>query len=159
MYSFRGRLRPSLHSCRRVRLRPSMFKLAPPEIKSFVEDSAISVCTGAAAVREVHEYGDWTKVFCLDVTMYVKPESRDAFVEALRADQHGALTSEPLAVSYLFGEDAETPNTFHMFEAYLCGRDGFTQHSQTPHYEKWAAFKATEPFAAPAKVSYYMVDL
>ena len=37
-------------------------------------------------------------------------------------------------MSYLFGEDTETPNVFHMFEAYLGGRDGFEQHSRTPHY-------------------------
>ena len=41
--------------------------------------------------------------------MSVKPESREAFLEALRADQQGALADEPQAVSYLFGEDTETP--------------------------------------------------
>ena len=54
--------------------------------------------------------------------MSVKPESREAFLEALRADQQGALADEPQAVSYLFGEDTETPNVFHMFEAYSGGR-------------------------------------
>jgi len=89
--------------------------------------------------------------------MSVKHEHRDNFLEALRADQQGALTSEPLAVSYLFGEDTETPNRFHMFEAYCGGRDGFAQHVKTAHYAKWAEFKATEPFSAPAKVGYYEV--
>ena len=91
--------------------------------------------------------------------MSVKPESREAFLEALRADQQGALADEPQAVSYLFGEDTETPNVFHMFEAYSGGRDGFTAHSKTPHYAKWAEFKATDPFSAPAKVGYYEVYL
>ena len=90
---------------------------APPEVKFFVEDSATSVCAGAAAVHAVLAEGDFTKLFCLDVQMSVKHEHRDNFLEALRADQQGALTSEPLAVSYLFGEDTETPNRFHMFEA------------------------------------------
>mmetsp|Transcript_10534 Transcript_10534/g.21342 ORF Transcript_10534/g.21342 Transcript_10534/m.21342 type:complete len:265 (-) Transcript_10534:79-873(-) len=132
---------------------------APPEVRFFVEDSSKSVCAGAAAVREVLAEGDFTKLFCLDVQMSVKPESRDAFLAALRADQQGALTSEPLAVSYLFGEDTETANVFHMFEAYSGGRDGFAAHSQTPHYARWAEFKATEPFSAPAKVGYYEVYL
>ena len=66
--------------------------------------------------------------------------------------QQGALASEPLAVSYLFGEDTETPNLFHMFEAYSGGRDCFAAHAKTPHYARWAEFKANEPFAAPAKV-------
>jgi len=132
---------------------------APPEVKFFREDSAASICAGATAVRNVLAEGDFTKLFCLDVQMSVKSEYRDAFLAALRADQQGALTSEPLAVSYLFGEDTETPNVFHMFEAYSGGRDGFAEHAKTPHYEKWAAFKATEPFSAPAKVGYYEVYL
>ncbi|EOD41893.1 hypothetical protein EMIHUDRAFT_194475 [Emiliania huxleyi CCMP1516] len=106
---------------------------APPEVKFFVEDSASTVCSGAAAVRAVLAAGDWTKLFCLDVEMAVKPEAREGFLEALRADQSGALSSEPLA--------------------------GFAQHAKTPHYAKWAEFKGTEPFAAPAKVGYYVVDL
>lgn len=137
---------------------PSPFS-APPEVRFFVEDSAASVCAGAAAVREVLDDGDFTKLFCLDVTMSVKPESRDAFLEALRHDQKGAVAAEPLAVSYLFGEDTETANVFHMFEAYSGGRDGFAAHAKTPHYAKWAEFKATEPFSAPAKVGYYEVYL
>ena len=119
--------------------------------------------------------------------MSVKPESREAFLEALRADQQGALADEPLAVcclfqpphphphpnpnpnpnpdpdpnqvSYLFGEDTETPNVFHMFEAYSGGREGFAAHAKTAHYAKWAEFKATDPFSAPAKVGYYEVYL
>jgi quinol monooxygenase YgiN len=114
---------------------PSPFS-APPEVRFFVEDSAASVCAGAAAVREVLDDGDFTKLFCLDVTMSVKPESRDAFLEALRHDQKGAVAAEPLAVSYLFGEDTETANVFHMFEAYSGGRDGFAAHAKTPHYAK-----------------------
>ena len=132
---------------------------SPPEVRTFIEDSAASVCAGAEAVRDVLANGDFTKLFCLDVEMSIKPESRDGFLDALRADQHGAQTSEPLAVSYLFGEDTETPNVFHMFEAYSGGRAGFAEHSQTPHYAKWAEFKATEPFSAPAKVGYYEIYL
>jgi len=133
---------------------------APPDVNFFVEDSALSVCAGAAALHEVLAEGDFTKLFCLAVQMHVKPQLRDSFLEALRADQQGALTSEPLAVSYLFGEDTENCNVFHMFEAYCGGRDGFTQHVQTPHYQKWADFKcAVEPFSAPASVGYYEVYL
>lgn len=129
---------------------------APPEVNFFVEDSASSICAGAAAVQEVLVEGDFSKLFCLAVQMHVKPQSRDAFLEALRTDQQGARTSEPLAISYLFGEDTEKPNVFHMFEAYCGGRDGFAQHLQTPHYQKWAEFKsASEPFMAPASVGYY----
>ena len=44
-------------------------------------------------------------------------------------------------------------------QAYSGGRDGFAAHAKTPHYARWAEFKATEPFSAPAKVGYYEVYL
>ena len=69
------------------------------------------------------------------------------------------LTSEPDCATYLFGEDENTPNTFHMFEQYANGRAGFEAHAKTPHYQAWTAFKATEPFSAPARVSYYLENM
>ena len=86
---------------------------------------------------------------------------RDAFLDALRADQRGAVTSEPNAVSYLFGEDDTTPNVFHMFEAYSGGgRGGFEEHARTEHYGKWAEFKVDEePFSSPPVVGYYEIQL
>ena len=92
--------------------------------------------------------------FCLAVALHVKPERRNAFLAAMRADQAGALSSEAACAAYLFGEDVNVPNTFHMFEQYL-SRDGFAEHSKTAHYGSWAAFKATEPFSASATVSYF----
>ena len=139
---------------------------APPEVRFFVEDSADTSCAGSRMVRDAlmafggDGYHATARLFCLDVQMRVRPEKRDAFLSALRADQRGALTSEPLAVSYLFGEDAETPDLFHMFEAYSGGRGGFEEHSRTEHYGKWAKFKVNEePFASPPRVGYYEVQL
>ena len=91
-----------------------------------------------------------TPLYCLNVQLCIKPERRDEFLATIKANQAGTLTKEPLAVTYLFGEDANEPNTFHMFEQYL-GRDGFAQHAASPHYGAWAEFKATEPFSAPAR--------
>ena len=93
-------------------------------------------------------------LFCLNVALHVKPDRRAEFLDAMRVDQAGALNSEPNAATYLFGEDASTPNTFHMFEQYI-GRAGFEEHAQSPHYAAWAKFKATSPFAKPATVAYY----
>ena len=39
------------------------------------------------------------------------------------------------------------------------GREGFAAHAKTAHYARWAEFKATDPFSAPAKVGYYEVYL
>ena len=94
-------------------------------------------------------------LFSLAVRLRVKPERRSEFLDAIRVDRDGALASEALAVAYLFGEDVNEPNTFHMFEQYAGGREGFAAHAKTEHYQAWARFKETEPFEAPAKVDYY----
>jgi len=139
---------------------------APPEVRFFAEDSANTSGLGSRMVRDAlmafggDGYHATARLFCLDVRMRVRPEKRDAFLAALRADQRGAVTSEPNAVSYLFGEDATTPNVFHMFEAYSGGRGGFEEHARTEHYGKWAEFKVDEePFASPSGVGYYEIQL
>ena len=58
------------------------------------------------------------------------------------------FSSEPLAIEYVWGEDVDTPNTFHFYEKYE-GRGGFEAHTQAPHFEAWEAFAATAPFLAP----------
>jgi quinol monooxygenase YgiN len=141
--------------------------VAPPEVRFFAEDSADTSCLGSRMVRDAlvafggDGYHATARLFCLDVRMTVRPEKRDAFLAALRADQRGAVTSEPNAVSYLFGEDATTPNVFHMFEAYSGGgRGGFEEHARTEHYGKWAEFKIDEePFSSPPGVGYYEIQL
>lgn len=67
--------------------------------------------------------------FCLHVCLCVKPERRNEFLKCIQANQRGTMTTEPLAVSYLFGEDETTPNKFHFFEAYQ-GRAGFEAHTK-----------------------------
>lgn len=120
---------------------------APPIVSLYVEDSV-----GRAGLATVAQD---EPLFCLNVALRVKPERRDDFLEALRADRAGALSMEPSCATYLFGEDENEPNLFHMFEQYTGGRAGFAAHAQTPHYAKWAEFKATEPFSEGAVVSYY----
>lgn len=121
---------------------------APPRVAFYTADGPAVAGAGASLEKD-------SPLFSLAVRLHVKPEMREEFLEALRADREGALSSEPKAVAYLFGEDANEPNTFHMFEQYVGGREGFAAHSQTKHYESWVKFKETEPFSAPAKVDYY----
>jgi quinol monooxygenase YgiN len=147
-----------------------------PIIKFFVEDEVNGggVCMGSRGVRDAilaaghfdddgevenGEKGS-VKLFCLDVTMQVRPEMRDMFLDELRLDQRGAMDTEPNAVSYLFGEDVNIPNLFHMFEAYTGGRSGFEEHMRTPHYTRWTKFKEEyAPFVEPIEVGYYEIRL
>ena len=93
--------------------------------------------------------------YCLGVCLRVKPERRDEFLESIKANQRGTLTTEPLVVTYLVGEDETAPNTFHLFEAYK-GRAGFEAHTKSPHFAVWENFVATEPFSAPPQVLLYV---
>jgi len=118
---------------------------ADPIVSFYTED-----CPGepgpAAAQRG-------TPLYSLNVALHVEPSRRSEFLAALRADRIGAL-AEPNCATYLFGEDVNAPNIFHLFEQYV-GREGFEKHVATPHYAAWSEFKATEPFSEPATVSFY----
>ena len=69
-------------------------------------------------------------LYCLNVKLCIKAERREEFLTCIAANKQGTLSTEPLAVTYLFGEDAATPNTFHFFEQYE-GREGFEAHTKT----------------------------
>ena len=58
-------------------------------------------------------------LFCLNVCLRVKPERREEFLDCIRANQEGTLTTEPLAVTYAYGEDESTPDTWRFFEQYV----------------------------------------
>ena len=117
---------------------------APPQVQFYSE---LQVAGDAARLPELS-----AQHYCLGVCLKVKPERRDEFLECIQANQRGTLTTEPLALAYLFGEDETSTNTFHFFEAYK-GRAGFEAHTQTPHFADWEKFVATDPLSAPPQVS------
>ena len=119
----------------------------------FSAPPVVSLYTEALPGRPGKATGDGSK-FCLNVALHVKPERREEFLAAMKVDQNGALDTEPDCFQYLFGEDEDEPNTFHMFEQYT-SREGFSMHAKSDSYAAWSAFKATDPFSKPATVSYY----
>mmetsp|Transcript_73752 Transcript_73752/g.216440 ORF Transcript_73752/g.216440 Transcript_73752/m.216440 type:complete len:160 (-) Transcript_73752:44-523(-) len=93
-------------------------------------------------------------IYCLNVNLYVKPERREEFLACICANQHGTLTSEPLALQYDWGESESEPNTFHFHEQYL-GKAGFEAHTQAPHFAAWEEFAATDPFTREPEVQFF----
>ena len=83
----------------------------------------------------------------MNATLFIKPERRHDFLECIRRAEV-ETNQEPLAVLYLYGEDEQTPNTFHVHQEYK-GREGFDAHRRTEHYDAWRQFAATDPFTAP----------
>ena len=92
--------------------------------------------------------------FCLNVQLCIKPERRDEFIECIRNNQKGTLSSEPLALEYTWGEDTTEPNTFHFYEKYE-GKAGFEAHQATDHFAAWEEFAASDPFTSPPVVKFY----
>ena len=92
--------------------------------------------------------------FCLNVKLCIQPERRDEFLECIKNNQAGTLSTEPLAIEYVWGEDMDAPNTFHFYEKYR-GRAGFEAHQATDHFAAWERFANTEPFTEPPVVSFY----
>jgi len=108
---------------------------------------ALLICKFAASKCQLSAYA-------LNVRISVKPEYRGEFLKCILANQRGTLTTEPLAVKYMFGEDENRPNTFHFHEQYK-GREGFEAHTQTPHFAAWETFVAKDPFEEPPAVVFF----
>ena len=92
--------------------------------------------------------------FCLNVTLYVKPERREEFIACILANQEGTLTTEPLCLLYTWGEDTKNPNTFHFQEAYI-GEEGLEAHRKAAHFLKWEEFASSDPFTKPPVLMFF----
>lgn len=78
------------------------------------------------------------------VTVDIKPESVDAFVQALEVDVKcsRSLLADPGLMRFDFLRFQEEPNKFIFVELYL-NDDAAAFHKTTAHYDLWAKFKAT----------------
>ena len=76
-------------------------------------------------------------MFALIVTIKVKPEHRDAFIEATMGDAKGSNNDEPGCLRFDVLQDNNDPNTMYLFEVYKERSDWEVAHRQTPHYLKW----------------------
>lgn len=72
-------------------------------------------------------------IYC--VTIYVKPEFRDAFIEATKENAQNTL-KEPKNIRFDVLECLDDPNRFFLYEIY---RDptGVEDHKRTNHYQRW----------------------
>ena len=94
-----------------------------------------------------------TPIFRLNVVLSIKPERRDEFLDCIVQTQNETLV-EAANVSYSFGEDAKTPNTFHFTESYI-GKTGYEAHQKTSHFANWETFAASDPFSAEPIIHFY----
>ena len=89
----------------------------------------------------------------LNVMVSVKPARRAEFLEVIRANAAGTLL-EPRNLRYCWGPSAGDENVFHFQESFV-EKAGFEAHCAAPHFAKWEAFVATDPFSAEPSVQFY----
>jgi (4S)-4-hydroxy-5-phosphonooxypentane-2,3-dione isomerase len=82
------------------------------------------------------------------VTLTVKPEERERFLQAAEDDSICSPRDEAGCLQFKVLQDKDDPNRFYFFEVY---RDeaAFQAHQQMPHYARWRA-AAAEVLAAPS---------
>jgi len=81
-------------------------------------------------------------VLCVDVQ--VKPEGREAFIAASRANHEGSR-KEPGNLRWDLLQDEEDPNLFRLYEVYR-DKAALEEHQKQEHFLNWR--KAVEPLMA-----------
>jgi (4S)-4-hydroxy-5-phosphonooxypentane-2,3-dione isomerase len=76
-------------------------------------------------------------MYIVAVTVFVKPEFVQQFIEASLANARGSRT-EPANVRWDFAQAEDDPTRFLLYEVYT-SKDGFIAHQQQPHYLTWKA--------------------
>jgi len=99
-------------------------------------------------------------VFALWVSVKVKPEKRDQFLEAIEDDSICSVRDEPGCLRFDVLQDQNDPDRYYFYEVYK-DEDAFQAHTQTPHLARWRAAAAeclTEPTAATRTTTLFPRD-
>jgi autoinducer 2-degrading protein len=76
-------------------------------------------------------------MFALFVTIQVKPEHREAFIEATMGDANGSNNDEPGCLRFDVLQDNQDPSRMYLYEVYKDRESWEVAHRETPHYLKW----------------------
>jgi (4S)-4-hydroxy-5-phosphonooxypentane-2,3-dione isomerase len=74
-------------------------------------------------------------MFTTIVHVFVKPEFRDAFIEATR-ENHLHSVKEPGNLRFDILQDESDPDKFVLYEAYA-SKEAVAAHKETEHYQRW----------------------
>ena len=75
-------------------------------------------------------------MYVICVTVKVKPDFVQQFIDASLLNQRGTRTTEPGNVRWDVLQAEDDPTRFFLYEAYHT-KDDFTKHQQTQHYLSW----------------------
>ena len=76
-------------------------------------------------------------MFALFVTIQIKPEHREAFMEATMGDAIGSNNDEPGCLRFDVLQDSQDANKVYLYEVYKDRESWEVAHRQAPHYTKW----------------------
>ncbi|MFQ5934023.1 MAG: putative quinol monooxygenase [Dehalococcoidia bacterium] len=70
------------------------------------------------------------------VTIDIKPEHKERFMEEMLLDAKGSNENEPSCLRFDILQDDENPNRIHLYEVY---RDeaALEAHTKAPHFLRW----------------------
>ena len=74
----------------------------------------------------------------LFITVHIKPEMQEKFLEVIRHDASHSESDEPGCLRFDVLQDTEDPNQFYYYEVYKDG-DARTAHRDTPHFKEYSA--------------------
>jgi quinol monooxygenase YgiN len=84
------------------------------------------------------------------VKIQIKPEQKEAFIEAMLDDARGSVKDEPGCLRFDVIKDEKDPNCIYLYEVYR-DKAAFEDHLKAPHFIKWRD-TVKDWFAAPAEV-------
>lgn len=72
----------------------------------------------------------------LIVSVQVKPEKRDRFLEVIAENALRSVRDEPGCLRFDVVEDTDRPNNFLFYELYR-DAEAFAEHKAAPHFADW----------------------
>ncbi len=75
-------------------------------------------------------------MYCIFVTIQIKPGYADQFKEASLGDGQGSVRDEANCFRFDIHQSLDDPNRFHLYEVYA-DRAAHLAHREAPHYTKW----------------------
>lgn len=82
------------------------------------------------------------------VTVHVKRERREEFLDIIAEDSRGSREDEPGCYRFDVLQDREHEDVFHFYEVYA-DDDAAAIHRTMPHFQPWAEFVETGLEAPP----------
>ncbi len=80
-------------------------------------------------------------MYALIVSLKIKPDQRERFLEAIEDDATCSVRDEPGCLRFNVLQDEADENRFYFFEVYR-DKDALAAHQQTPHYARWMEARA-----------------